>query len=203
MEQEFKWTADRAAYDRLCAALSCRAETTTEMRATYYDTPDRTLRARKIGLRLRQENGVSVCCMKKRGGERTADGLHAHAEYECPASSIEEGLSTLPAQGADPVLCAELAHAGLIPICRTSFRRLARLADGGAFTAELAFDQGTLASGGRETPFSEIELELKSGDAAAFRAFGESLARMHGLMPQPLSKLARALQLSETENHDV
>lgn len=200
MEQEFKWTAGRTQFDRLCATLPLLGgETLTEMRAVYYDTPDHLLRRRRIGLRLRQENGMSVCCMKLRGTEQATDGLHAHAEYECPAATIEAGLAALPAQGADRALCASLAQAGLQPIAKTAFLRLSRMVMDSAYTAELSFDQGTLAANGHEEAFTEIECEFKSGDPAAFRTACEALARAYALTPQPLSKLARALALADVQ----
>lgn len=197
MEREFKWTAGRADFDRLCAALQAAGPAhRLEMQAVYYDTPNRTLRDQRIGLRLRRENGVGVCCMKLRSAD-AANGLHAHAEYECPAETLAQGLRALPAQGADPALCAALAAAPLVPICRVDFIRTAQLISLSGCTAELSFDEGTLAAGAAIAPLREIELEYKSGDLDGFLSAGGALAAAYGLAPQPLSKLARALQLSE------
>ena len=197
MEREFKWTAGRADFDRLCAVLSAAGPAVRlDMQAVYYDTPDRMLRDQRIGLRLRRENGAGVCCMKLRSAE-AANGLHAHAEYECPAETLAQGLRALPAQGADPALCAALAAAPLAPVCRVDFVRTAQLVSLPGCTAELSFDAGTLAAGAASAPLSEIELEYKSGDLDGFLSAGSALAAAHHLVPQPLSKLARALQLSE------
>ena len=60
---------------------------------------------------------------------------------------------------------------------------------------ELALDEGVLLGGGRELPFAEVEVELKSGSDAVARDFAAALAAEFGLKPQPKSKLARAMAL--------
>ena len=47
-------------------------------------------------------------------------------------------------------------------------------------------------------PFEEIELELKSGDTAAFIAYAEMLEQKFSLIPQKRSKLARAVLAAST-----
>jgi asparagine synthetase B (glutamine-hydrolysing) len=44
-------------------------------------------------------------------------------------------------------------------------------------------------------PFEELELEFKSGDEAAFHRFAAQLSTRFSLVPQPLSKLARAVRV--------
>lgn len=189
MEREFKWTATRADFDAVCArcAQSLSMLTVIRMDAVYYDTPDRALRAQKIGMRLRQENGKSVFCVKT--GGTVANGLHSHAEYEYPAETLEEGLSQLPAE------LSMLRRGDYRPVCGTHIRRTAARLTMPGFTAELTFDEGELEGNGRRAPLAEIECEQKSGDPAAFDAFGAALAAEMRLVPQPLSKLARALAL--------
>ena len=83
-----------------------------------------------------------------------------------------------------------------IPICGTHIRRTAVVLSFADFTAELTFDEGELEGGGNFAPLSEIECEQKSGDPAAFDAFGAMLAGEFALKSEPLSKLARALALA-------
>lgn len=197
MEREFKWRAVRADFDgilRRYAAL-CGAPQALRLDAVYYDTPDRVLRAQRIGLRMRQENGQSVFCVKT--GGTVQNGLHSHAEYEHPADTLTEGLRLFSERSDAP---AELRHtldrADLIPLCATHIDRTAVLLTAPDFSAELTFDTGTLAGGSKQAPLSEIELEQKAGDPAAFAAFGTALAAELSLVPEPLSKLARALALA-------
>ena len=62
---------------------------------------------------------------------------------------------------------------------------------------ELALDQGVLLGGGKELPFAEAEVELKSGSDHTALSFAEALAKEFALKPQPKSKLARAMALTE------
>ena len=193
MEREFKWTATRADFDRIRAAYAgqCGEPHVIELDAVYYDTADRALRAQRIGMRLRRENGASVFCVKT--GGRVVNGLHSHAEYEYPAETLAEGLAQLPGE------LAALREGDYRPVCATHITRTALLLTAPAFTAELTYDTGELEGGGRRAPLSEIECEQKSGDPAAFDAFGAALAEEMQLAPQPLSKLARALALENNE----
>lgn len=189
MEREFKWTATRADFDAICAryAGSLSMLTVMQMDAVYFDTPDRTLRAQKIGMRLRQEDGESVFCVKT--GGTVVNGLHSHAEYEYPSETLAEGLAQLPDE------LSMLREGDYQSVCSTHIRRTAALLTLPGFTAELTFDEGELEGNGKRAPLAEIECEQKSGDPAAFDAFGAALAAEMGLVPQPLSKLARALTL--------
>ena len=50
---------------------------------------------------------------------------------------------------------------------------------------------GLLAGGGKEEALCEIEVELKSGDAATAEAFARELQDKFALREEPLSKFAR------------
>lgn len=191
MEREFKWSASRADFDAVCARYAGMLSTPEFLRmdAVYYDTPDRVLRAQRIGMRLRQENGKSVFCVKT--GGKVVNGLHTHAEYEYPAGTLAEGLAQLPNE------LSMLRRDDYAPICGTHIRRTAVVLSAPDFTAELTFDEGELEGGASRAPLSEIECEQKSGDPAAFDAFGAALAAEFSLVPEPLSKLARALALAD------
>ena len=191
MEREFKWSASRADFDAVCARYAGMLGTPEiiQMDAVYYDTADRSLRADKIGMRLRQENGKSVFCVKT--GGRVVNGLHTHSEYEYPADTLAEGLAQLPDE------LSMLRRDDYAPICGTHIRRTAVMLTAPDFTAELTFDEGELAGGANRAPLSEIKCEQKSGDPAAFDAFGAALAGEFSLIPEPLSKLARALALAD------
>ena len=191
MEREFKWSASRADFDAICARYAGQLGTPAVIRmdAVYYDTADRLLRAQRIGMRLRQENGVSVFCVKT--GGKVVNGLHTHAEYEYPASTLAEGLAQLPDE------LSMLRRTDYAPICGTHIRRTAVVLTAKDFTAELTFDEGALEGGAHRAPLSEIECEQKTGDPAAFDAFGTALANEFLLRAEPLSKLARALALAE------
>ena len=200
MEREFKWDAFGALQDTvLMWALNRDADSAKmiEMDARYFDTADGALSAEKTALRLRRENEDSVCCLKLRGGETAENGLHAHAEYECKATCIAEGLAALPERGAPIELCTRLRTMKLVEICRISFSRYTVMLRQDGALAELALDRGRMTVNGRSMPLCEIELEYKDGPEEAFLAMGQMLMQEFRLRPQPLSKLARARALAE------
>lgn len=162
--------------------------TQISMETTYYDTPLLALRARRWTLRRRLENGVSVCTVKT----PLPDG--SRGEWEVEAPDVFQGLPKLIALGA-PEELAELVKDGAAPFCGARFVRLAKLLPTQDGTVELALDKGVLLGGGRELPFAEVEVELKSGSDRAAEDFARALAAEFGLSVQPKSKLARAMSL--------
>lgn len=162
------------------------------METTYYDTPDGSLSARRITLRLRRENGKSICCVKTPG----SGNLHGEWETEWP--EIEGGLKILCklCDGAD---LASLTAGGVQPICGAAFTRQARLLTWGESTLELALDEGRLLGGDRTAALCELEIELKSGNSRDADALAKELAEKYGLQPERRSKFRRALALAKGE----
>ncbi len=159
------------------------------METTYYDTPGGALSALRYTLRRRMENGSAVCTLK------TPSQL-GRCEWEIPCDDILQAIPVFCRMGA-PETLPELVRQGLIPVCGAKFTRIAKeiaLAD---CTVELALDAGVLMGGGREIPLCEIEVELKSGSPAAAEGFAQTLAAELGLTEEPLSKFARASNLSK------
>ena len=80
-------------------------------------------------------------------------------------------------------------------ICNVDFRRCAVLLQEGDTVCELALDEGTLRHGGRTAPLCEIELEYVAGGEQTFHDLAAELADQLELVPEPESKLARAMKL--------
>ena len=110
------------------------------------------------------------------------------------AQTVAEGLSILPKGRAADALRAG-ARRPLEVICTVNFRRCAILLQQGNTVCELALDQGTLRHGDKTAPLCEIELEYVAGSEDAFHALAAELAEHTSLVPEPESKLARAMQL--------
>ncbi|MDO4270534.1 MAG: CYTH domain-containing protein [Eubacteriales bacterium] len=197
MEKEYKWRADPLLLGQALLWASARIGSqsrTIHMRSQYFDTADGLLRRQEAALRLRRENERSVCCMKLRN-ENTPEGMRAHEEYECDAQSVEQGLAALPGKGAPRALCEAASAAPLELICTVDFRRCAVLLQQSNTVCELALDEGTLCREGRTAPLCEIELELIAGDEAVFHELAGELAEHLSLVPEPESKLARAMRV--------
>nr|WP_297178662.1 CYTH domain-containing protein [uncultured Agathobaculum sp.] len=197
MEKEYKWRADEGKLGQaLLWASSCIGSQSriVHMQSRYFDTADGLLRSQQAALRLRRENNNSICCLKLRN-ENTPDGMRAHEEYECAAPSITEGLRCLPQKGAPAALCAQALAGPLEEICAVDFRRCAVLIQQGDMVCELALDQGIMRRGNNTAPLCEIELEYVAGSEQAFRALAADLAGQLALVPEPDSKLVRAMRL--------
>ena len=208
-ELEWKYALpDPALLDEIAGCETVRGRTVEaprrcHMQSEYYDTPDHRFFRERITLRHRLEDESSVFCMKAplRGEPAVGTALcrpspeadpPLRGEWETEAADLASALPKLAALGA-PVPQADTP---LQVLCRADFIRraiLLRLDDGS--TAELALDLGTLSGATRSLPLCELELELKSGDPAAARAFAEALAERFSLRPEPLSKFARASAL--------
>ena len=166
--------------------------TPISMETTYYDREDLALRQRKWTLRQRLENGRAVCTVKI----PLPDG--SRGEWEVESADLSEGLRQLCAMGA-PAEILNYVNQGVAPFCGAKFTRLAKTIDLPGGAVELALDEGLLLGGGRETPFAEVEVELKSGEDDLARAFATALAAEFDLKEQPKSKLARAMALTESK----
>ena len=163
--------------------------TPISMETTYYDTEDLSLRQRRWTLRRRLENGKSVCTVKT----PLPDG--SRGEWETENTDLAAGVRQLCAMGA-PKEILDYVNCGVAPFCGAKFTRLAKtiVLPGGC--VELALDEGILLGGGRELPFAEVEVELKSGEDSVASAFAGKLAAEFDLIEQPKSKLARAMALA-------
>ena len=124
-----------------------------------------------------------------------AGGLGRH-EWELEADSIQTAIPGL-CKLSDLEELSALTAGGVVPVCGARFTRLACPVDLGVATAELALDEGILFGGGRELPFAEVEVELKSGVETAVFGWAQALAARFGLKPEPKSKFRRALTLAK------
>ena len=189
-EFELKYRAEDAQLEALKAAFS--GFHAISMETTYYDTPDGDLGALRWTLRRRFENGEAVCTMK------TPEVGGLRGEWEVRCDRIEEATPALCKLGAPDELMA-LAQKGLKPTCGARFTRLAALVKAEGCTLEIALDRGVLLGGGKEIPLSEAEVELKEGSEDAARAFAEAIAADFGLVPEPKSKVQRAMELANSK----
>lgn len=191
LEFELKFRCDEKTQEKLRAAVAGE-ETVFRMETTYYDTPDGALSARRWTLRRRQENEKSVCTLKfpVKGESR--------GEFELECGTIE---------GAIPALCklsgledlASLCEKGVVAVCGAKFTRIAKTFRFAGTVMEMALDQGVLTGGGKEQPLSEMELELKEGDAMQVRQYAAILMANYPLETEPKSKFRRALDLAKGE----
>ena len=186
-EYELKYRADEETLASVRTTFPARWQKIA-METTYYDTPSRSLSARRYMLRSRLENGVSVCTLK------TSGKGNLRGEWEVYSDAVTEAVPELCKLGC-PAELETLSAEGLVPICGARFTRQAGTFTLPDCTVELALDQGILFSGEKEIPLCEIEVELKSGSREAADGFARQLADIYDLQPEEKSKFARALAL--------
>ena len=191
IEYERKYKATPEALDRLRQAMG-KTGTLIAMETTYYDTSDHAFSARHWTVRRRLENGKSVCTFK------FPVATVGRGEFEVESPSLENALPELCKLSGKEEL-ASLANSGLIPVCGARFTRLAIDLEFGSTRIELALDRGVLLGGGKEIPLCEAEAELKAGDPGDVDRFGAYLEAAFGLVPEALSKFARAKKLAKGE----
>lgn len=168
-------------------------EEVMQMEATYYDDIPGNLAQRKMTLRLRKENGKSVCTFKA-----PAEGDFARLEVECEAETVEEGVQKLLNAGKLPFpASALLSRMMLVPCCGARFSRLAMQVVQADFVCTLSYDRGELFAGDRTAPIAECEAELVAGTSEQLEAFFLPLAEKYGLPVCKQSKHARARALME------
>ena len=178
--------------------LLSHAAAPEDQRNVYFDTPDRRLRDRQYGLRVREVGGRRIATLK--GEAKVSDGMYERDEWE-----VEVGDDDRPASWpAGEVRERALALAGgmdLIPILtiRTLRRHIFAERDGRRF-AELSMDDGTIRAGGREQHFRELEIELlRGGERSDLEQLVTLLRQRFALIPEDRSKLARGLALLNDE----
>src|SRR5512134_3267497 len=146
----------------------------------YYDTANERLRRAGVALRLRRDGKRRLQTLK---AEADGAAFSSRAESEVPAPTGQLDLASFPREEI-------LAATGL-----RFARRSAPVIVDGATRAEISIDRGYVAAGGRREPISEMELELKAGNAAALLRYAGRLAKALGLALEFESKAERGYRL--------
>lgn len=175
-----------------------------QLTSIYFDTPDLHLMRHGLGLRVRQVGQRWIQTLKNDG--RVVAGLHQRNEWEAPVAQARPDLGVLLAQvqgtpWAGPLQAGGLADR-LAPLFTTRFERTLReLRLPGGALVELALDRGELQCAQATQPISEVELELKSGEAADLLAWAQRLREQLPLTPSDASKAARGYAMVRQAVH--
>ena len=171
------------------------APTRHQMDTTYFDTPDLYFSRHRAALRVRHADNAWVQTLKD--GNQVQGGLHSRNEWETDIDAGTPDLEALrEAVGHGSVWFERLADTrlqeALAPVFSNCIDRTAWLLDfGEGRQAELVLDQGELRRGEQREAISEIELEVKSGDAAPLFDFALALLQDIPLRLGNASKSAR------------
>ena len=162
--------------------------------STYYDTPDLTLKRRGLSLRVREQGGRFIQTVK--AGDPSSLDVLKHGEWEdelpegCPDPHATQSGEHLP-----DGIAGDLQPFFATDVTRTTFE----IEPTPETRIEAAIDQGEIrvAGDGGTEPISEIELELKSGDAAALYDVALQLLDVAPIRIEPRSKSERGYQLGD------
>jgi triphosphatase len=181
LERELKLSVPPRAAAAIARALALPSRGRV-LHSIYFDTPQLSLKRRRMALRLRRDGRRWLQTLK---GER-APGVRN--EWEMPLASPSLDPSRLPHLKA-------IAQK-LRPVFQTRFTRRARMLHRGKASIEVALDRGYVQARGRRAPISELELELKSGSMRALRREADRLAERFSLKFASTSKAARGYRLA-------
>jgi inorganic triphosphatase YgiF len=143
---------------------------TLQLGNTYYDTPDGDLNRQKIALRIRKLGDRHIQTLKTRG--ECVDGAHRRQEWEWPLIGTTLNMGLI----ADTPVGQSVNLAELQPVFETNFQRRVVMIEQGESLVEVAIDSGEIVAGGQSRPLSEVEFELKAGDASLLLAWARRLA---------------------------
>jgi len=108
--------------------------------------------------------------LKTRG--EFVDGAHRRQEWEWPLIGTTLNMGLI----ADTPVGQSVNLAELQPVFETNFQRRVVMIEQGESLVEVAIDSGEIVAGGQSRPLSEVEFELKAGDASLLLAWARRLA---------------------------
>ena len=196
-EVEVKFTTDSAGLAAALASPLLRAEGASPARklvSIYFDTPGWDLKKRKMALRVRR-SGRGAPVMTLKWPLQTAGEVFARGEIEVRAAAMAPDLALFDVDVAQS-LREIIGDAALEAKYETRISRVTRLVTRGATRIEVAFDDGAIRAGERETPLREVELELKSGLPQDLHDFAAQVAEALPLRLDLVSKAERAAHFS-------
>src|SRR5262245_31097912 len=190
-EVEVKLEFDPADAARLAAHPLLRAAPQKQdLVSTYFDTQGETLRKAGVYLRIRDVDGRRVQTVK---AETSGGGPFDRLEWEREVKGRTPNFS-----GANRTalkLLTPALRAALRPVFETRVtRNVYRVTHDGS-DIELAIDQGEIAAAAKRSPISELELELKGGEAKALFGLARVLADTVPLRLELKSKAERGFEL--------
>ena len=192
-ETELKLSMTPANLDRAAGWLSTKGATEEGDPLTllnrYYDTPEGTLNAERVALRVRSTGTGFIQTLKTRGHLQGA--ALAREEWEWPRSEASLDLSLLE----DTPMAAHPALGSLVPVFDTDFQRRVLMLDWAVgrqwARLECALDKGVIRSGPSERSLCELELELVEGDAGILSRVAQTLTQQ---VPALLNSISKAEQ---------
>jgi inorganic triphosphatase YgiF len=166
---------------------------------TYYDTPQYSLQAQRVALRVRQlgtpTHPTWVQTLKTAGTSLSA--LSQRGEWEAPLPSAQLSADLMRATPWAELDPKGALFQALRPVFTTTFERLRWTLLLPNASVELALDHGSVLVNGRSTPLYELEIELLSGTPDALFEVATRIGEHLCLLPLHISKAERAFRLAQ------
>ena len=204
IEREIKLALSPSSHDDVARFFDERTGAGKPMKLgnVYFDTPSLTLAKAKSALRLRRTPEQWLQTYKTLGEAKA--GMHSRHEWELPVEGEALEIDALLAACDDDAARAALQAAApdLIALFRTDFTRIVWNVEREGSQIEVALDSGEITADvdgePRRSKISELEIELKSGDASALETLAAELrGAFPELDPEDVSKAQRGYRLRE------
>lgn len=156
---------------------------------TYYDTPEQLFAKRKMGLRVRSQNGCFEMTLKTKG--EIMGGLHIRPEYNMAMQTHQPDFMALVAQFNLPFENAQEIAQNLQATFSTDFIRQTWLFQVEDAEIEVALDQGVVKNRYGEEAICEVEFEIKQGCLADLFRLVDTMPKADGMWLSGLSKAQR------------
>jgi inorganic triphosphatase YgiF len=183
-----------AAFRRHPALAGVRPRS-TQLAATYFDTPGLDLKRRGMALRLRRAGRRWFQTLK--AGPSGAAGLHSRNEWEFERSAPTLELGLLE---GTPFAEGSFSADSLHELFKVEFRRTTwQIEVSPGNLVEVALDRGEVRHGVRAEPICEVEIESLSGNPLAVFELADRLLPLDGpatLRPCATTKAARGYRLA-------
>ncbi len=167
----------------------------------YFDTPEEDLLQQGIGLRVRRIGDKRVQTIKTAGSG--LGGLHQRKEWETEVTGDKPDYTLFPKK-ALPKWCDDKKNITKIkPLFTTDFMRTSWdvIFDGSQI--EVSLDQGEVKTEKASIPLSEVELELKSGEAETLFQLALTLQEAIPLRIENNSKAAKGYTLHRPKSPQI
>lgn len=161
------------------------------LHSIYFDTPDFALLGQGVAFRLRRVGYHWIQTLKAEARSRGI--LSARPEWEIGVTGNRPDPAVLP-EAARAYLSGHEER--LQPVFTTVFNRTTWTLEQAGAVIEVALDQGEIRADQGSLPILEVELELKSGAAAALFGAARSLLDTLPMRLEPRNKASRGLFLA-------
>jgi triphosphatase len=126
--------------------------------SVYFDTDSHKLRKKGLTLRVRRVGNRYIQTIKANGPLAPFE----RGEWETEIARQEPDLDLAQGTALEPLMTKKL-HRRLKPLFETRVRRTVYPIADNTLAVTLSVDQGTIDTGSRSAPLSEVELELERG----------------------------------------